>query len=216
MQFLFDLDGTLCDPREGIVQGFQHAFTAVGLPFPGASEVTPLIGRPLLGCFQALGAGGASEAAARHFQAFFEGRGFAEARLYPGVLRCLQQLRREGHGAAIASAKPTFAVRFVAEALGLLPWVDHLQGCEAEDLSPDKARIIDRALLELGWHPSDTVMVGDRSQDRDGAAAHGLAFVAAAWGFGSPDEHSGALAVVADPLQLLSCLRGVAAAREGG
>ena len=70
MQFLFDLDGTLCDPREGIVQGFQHAFEAVGLPFPGGPQVEPQIGRPLLACFQALGAGEHSEAAARHFQAF--------------------------------------------------------------------------------------------------------------------------------------------------
>jgi phosphoglycolate phosphatase len=216
MQFLFDLDGTLCDPREGIVQGFQHAFGALGLPVPGPAEVAPLIGRPLLDCCRALGAGAQSEAAAHHFQAFFEGRGFAEAVLYPGVLHCLQQLRRDGHGVAIASAKPTFAVHFVAEALGLLPWVEHLQGCEAEDLAPDKARIIDRALLALGWHPRDTVMVGDRSQDRDGAAAHGIAFVAAAWGFGAPAEHNGALATVREPQQLLACLRGLAAAREGG
>jgi phosphoglycolate phosphatase len=216
MQFLFDLDGTLCDPREGIAQGFQHAFDALALPFPGPAAVGPLIGRPLLDCCRQLGMGARSEEGARHFQAFFEGRGFAEAELYPGVLRCLQQLRGEGHGTAIASAKPTFAVRFVAEALGLLPWVDHLQGCEAEDLQPDKARIIDRALLELGWHPSDTVMVGDRAQDRDGASIHGMAFVAAAWGFGSPAEHSGALAVVKDPRDLLACLRGLAAVREGG
>ena len=216
MQFLFDLDGTLCDPREGIVLGFRHAFAAVGLVFPGPEAVEPLIGRPLLDCCRSLGLGALSEDAARHFQTFFEGRGFAEARLYPGVLYCLQQLRRDGHGAAIASAKPTFAVRFVAEALGLLPWVDHVQGCAGGDLKPDKARIIDQALLELGWHPRDCLMVGDRSQDRDGAHAHGLGFVAAAWGFGAPAEHDGALAVVKDPRELLARLRGLAAAREGG
>lgn len=206
MNALFDLDGTLCDPREGIVRGFQHAFDAVGADFPGADAVGPLIGRPLLQCFQTLGLGERSAEGARHFQAFFESRGFAEATLYPGVLDCLQALKRQGWGVALASAKPGFAVRFVAESLQMLPWLDGLYGCEPEELSPDKRRIVAQALAGLGWDPSQTLMVGDRDQDRDAAAAHGLGFVAAGWGFGGPDEHAGALSRVERPQDLLNAL----------
>jgi len=206
MNALFDLDGTLCDPREGIVQGFRHAFDAVGAAFPGPEAVAPLIGRPLLRCFETLGLGARSAEGARHFQAFFESRGFAEATLYPGILDCLQALKRQGWGVAVASAKPGFAVRFVAESLQILPWLDGLYGCEAEELSPDKGRIVGQALEGLGWEAAQTLLVGDRDQDRDAAAAHGLAFVAAAWGFGGPAEHAGALQRVERPQELLDAL----------
>ncbi|HTA17081.1 MAG TPA: HAD family hydrolase, partial [bacterium] len=186
MNALFDLDGTLCDPREGIERGFRHAFDAVGLPFPGKDRIAAQIGRPLLDCFRALDCGEAGPEAARRFHEFFEARGFAEARLYDGALDCLRQLRREGWGLALASSKPTFAVRFVAEAMDLLPCLDGLYGCAPDDLSPDKRVIVGDALRGLAWDPSRTVLIGDREQDRDAAAATGLPFVAAAWGFGGP------------------------------
>jgi len=206
MNALFDLDGTLCDPREGIVQGFRHAFDVVGAAFPGPEAVGPLIGRPLLQCFQSLGLGERSAEGARHFQAFFESRGFAEATLYPGILDCLKTLKRGGWGVAVASAKPGFAVEFVAESLQILPWLDGLYGCEPEELSPDKPRIVGQALAGLRWEPGQTLMIGDRDQDRDAAAAHGLAFVAAGWGFGAAVEHGGAAVRVEQPDRLLDAL----------
>ena len=209
MNALFDLDGTLCDPREGIVHGFRHAFDAVGLPFPGEESAASQIGLPLLDCFQALGCGGASAEAARHFQAFFDGRGHAEGRLYEGALDCLKGLRQNGWRAALASSKPTFAVRFVAQDLGILPWLDGLYGCAADELRPDKRAIVGEALRGLGWDASRTVFIGDRAQDRDAARAHGLPFVAAAWGFGGPGEHAGAEAVAACPAELPAILAGI-------
>ena len=210
---LFDLDGTLCDPREGIVHGFRHAFGVLGLPFPGEQAVVPLIGQPLLTCFHRLGLEGKPALeAAHHFQAFFEGRGFAEGRLYDGALACLHELKAAGWGVAIASAKPTFAVRFVAEGLGILPWVDGLYGCEPQDLAPHKGPIVAAALAGQGWRACDTLMIGDRDQDRDAAALHGLRFVAAAWGFGAGEEHAGALALADSPHGLAGLLQALAAA----
>jgi phosphoglycolate phosphatase len=199
---LFDLDGTLCDPREGIVLGFRHAFGRVGLPFPGETRVAAQIGRPLLDCFHALGCGEAGPEAARHFQDFFRTRGFAEARLYEGVLECLDSLKRDGWRAALASSKPAFVVCLVAEDLGLAPFMDGFHGCGPEDLNPDKRVIVRDALRALRWEASQTVLVGDREQDREAARASGLAFVAAAWGFGGPEEHIGALSVAASPREL--------------
>lgn len=200
MNALFDLDGTLCDPREGIVHGFRHAFDALGLAFPGEALVVPLIGLPLLNCFERLGLGPRSAEAAQHFQAFFEGRGFAEARLYPGIHDLLSRLQRQGWGLAIASAKPTFAVKFVVEALELFPLIapEHCFGCAPQDLAPDKAPIVAEALRSLGWEPEETVMIGDRAQDREAAQAQGLRFIGAAWGFGAAEELRG-VRIVEDP-----------------
>lgn len=193
---LFDLDGTLCDPREGIVQSFRHTLEKAGVPWPGPEAITPLIGLPLQDCFERLGLRerARSAEAARQFQAFFERRGFAEARLYDGVGALLSDLRRRGWGLAIASAKPTFAVRFVAEGLGILQHFDSVHGCEPEDLAPVKGPIVAAALAARAWPASQTLMIGDRAQDRDAARQHGLRFIGAAWGFGAEDELTGAVA----------------------
>jgi phosphoglycolate phosphatase len=199
VKLLFDLDGTLCDPREGIFHGFRHAMDVLGLAPPDAAAMQASIGWPLTDCFRSFGLDAAQAAeGAHHFQAFFEGRGFAEGQLYPGVIAVLRGLHEQGHGLAIVSAKPTFAVRFVAEALQLLPYFDGLFGCKAGDLAPIKTPILAEALQALGWDPADCLFIGDRAQDRDAAAAHGVPFVAAAWGFGQASEHSGAVAVLAD------------------
>lgn len=192
-QALFDLDGTLCDPREGIVHGFRHALDLARRPWPGDAAITPLIGLPLTDCFGRLGfaPGAEREEAAHHFQAFFEARGFAEARLFGGVEALLRRLRAAGWGLAIASAKPTFAVEFVCEGLGILRFFDSVHGCAPQDLTPQKGPIVGAALQARGWDPAGTVMVGDRAQDRDAARAHGLRFIAAGWGFAEAGELDG-------------------------
>jgi phosphoglycolate phosphatase len=199
MKLLFDLDGTLCDPREGILNGFRHAFGVLGLPSPTVASMEACIGLPLKACFLGFGLDSErSEEGARCFQSFFEGRGFAEGTLYAGVKETLGSLRSQGHRLAIVSAKPAFAVRFVAESLDLLPYFDGFFGCAPKELAPQKAPILAEALKVTGWDPGDCLFIGDRAQDRDAAAAHGIPFVAASWGFGLGHEHKGAVAVLGD------------------
>lgn len=167
------------------------------------------IGVPLKDCFLGFGLGPEeAEAGAHHFQAFFEGRGFAEGKLYPGIRELLTELRAGGHRLAVVSAKPTFAVRFVCESLQILPYFDGLFGCAPKDLSPQKRPILAEALAVTGWKAQDCVFVGDRDQDRDAAAAFGIPFIAAGWGFGTPAEHAGARAIAADVGALREALRG--------
>ena len=205
MKLFFDLDGTLCDPREGILNGFRHAFEALDRPCPSAQAMEACIGLPLKACFEGFGLDEAEAGrGAGLFQSFFEGRGFAEGQLYPGVKEALVVLQARGHRLAIVSAKPSFAVRFVAESLGLLPYFDGLFGCAPKELAPQKTPILAEALSVTGWDPADCLFIGDRAQDRDAAAAHGIPFIAAAWGFGLEHEHVGAIHVLHDILELLT------------
>jgi phosphoglycolate phosphatase len=214
MKLLFDLDGTLCDPREGILHGFRHAYGILGLPCPGDAAMEASIGLPLKACFTGFGLDSErAETGAAHFQAFFETRGFAEGKLYAGVPEVLTALRAQGHSLAIVSAKPAFAVRFVAESLGLLPYFDAHFGCAPKELAPLKTPILAEALLVTGWAPADCLFIGDRAQDRDAAAAHGIPFVAAAWGFGAAEEHRGAVTVLQNIEAFLPWLAGVSSAR---
>lgn len=209
---LLDLDGTLCDPREGILKGFAHAFQAVGLPCPEPAAMTAQIGRPLLECFRRLGANGQAPAAARHFQAFFERRGFAEARLFEGVVAMLEGLKADGWRMAIVTAKPAFAGRFVARSLGIEAHFEAIHGCEPEELAPDKGPIVEAALgsARAGRPRSQgeqVFLLGDREQDRAAAEVNGVDFMAAGWGFGADEEHAGAWTVARGPGEVLGHLR---------
>ena len=82
-------------------------------------------------------------------------------------------------------------------------------GCAADELSPDKKAIVAEALATLGWDRAATVMVGDRAQDRDAARANGIRFIAAAWGFGSAEEHLGADHLASTPAELAGLLAGL-------
>lgn len=209
MKLFFDLDGTLCDPREGILHGFRHAMDVLKRPYPSVEAMEGCIGLPLAACFEGFGLSPAeAREGAHHFQAFFEGRGFAEGKLYDGVRELLSELRAAGHSMAIVSAKPTFAVQFVCESLQILPYFDGLYGCAPKELSPVKAPILAEALATTGWAPQDCLFIGDRAQDRNAAAAHGVRFLAAAWGFGHAEEHLGAVAVLKDVKALAEHLRG--------
>ena len=214
MKLFFDLDGTLCDPREGILHGFRHAYGVLGLPCPAEAAMEASIGLPLKACFTGFGLDSArAEAGAAQFQSFFETRGFAEGKLYAGVPEVLGALRAQGHGLAIVSAKPAFAVRFVAESLGLSPYFDAYFGCAPKELAPVKTPILAEALQVTGWAASECLFIGDRAQDRDAAAAHGIPFVAAAWGFGASEEHRGAVAVLQDIEAFLPWLAGARSPR---
>ncbi len=209
MNVLLDLDGTLCDPREGLEAGFRHALRALSLDDAVEGRFDALIGLPLLECFRRLGCGDRDVEGARHFKDFFLERGHAEAVVYDGVFTCLHGLKNAGRRLAIVSAKPQSMVERVAQDLKLAPLMDACFGCHEADLNPDKAVLVRRALEVLGWPAGRCVLVGDRSQDRDAARSAGLPFVAAAWGFGEPEEFAGARAVAARPVDLQAVLEGL-------
>lgn len=203
---IFDLDGTLTDPREGIVASIRHALAALdGVPAP-PHDLDWAVGPPLHAIFtRLLGPGGAARVpeAVALYRARYREVGLAGNRVYPGVPACLAAL----HGRAalfVATVKPTDVARSVLAHFALAGFFRGVYGSDPAGTNGDKAATLARLLRREALAPGDAAMIGDRGQDVTAARANGIAGYGVAWGYGSRAElqDAGAAAIFADPAEV--------------
>ncbi|RKQ36468.1 HAD family hydrolase [Kocuria tytonis] len=216
---LWDLDGTVLDPAGAITEGIAEALWACGFEAPENLDrfVGPPIGESLRRFTDV------PEEQIRQvvsvYRAGYLTEGLERTRVYPGVLPVLRRMRDRGVRQAVATQKPEHVATQVVARFGLDEFFDTVSGA-ADDLAPpaagpgqlhDKPAIIGEALRRLGALPPDparTVMIGDRSYDAEGAAAHGIDCLGAAWGFAQPGElDTGCAAVAREPGDLAHLLQ---------
>ena len=187
----FDLDGTLIDPRVGIVACLQYALDAIGTPVPEAASLERFIGPPLASTFGELLGAEDRERVNRAIAAYrvrFGATGLFESRVYDGVRDMLGALRATDRSLWVVTAKPTvYSVRIV-EHHGLRAYFRNVHGSELNGDRSDKGALIGHVLETEQLSPRDVVMVGDRVHDVLGARANGVTSIAVRWGYGSLDE----------------------------
>ncbi|MET1079499.1 MAG: HAD family hydrolase [Pseudomonas sp.] len=187
---LFDLDGTLTDPREGITRSVQHALAQLGIDEPDLQLLEPFIGPPLLQGFMQFY--GFDEATAWRAVAFYRERfksiGLYENRLFEGTLPLLEYLGRQGRTLYIATSKPTVFALEIARHFGFASCFKRIYGSELDGTRSHKDQLIAHLLAEEDLDPADCLMIGDRKHDLLGARANNLACVAVGYGFGSREE----------------------------
>lgn len=217
---LFDLDGTLTDPREGITRCLRHALEAVGAVVPHEDELVRWIGPPLHHAFrQYLGDGAVVSRAVEAYRGRFAERGLFENQLYPGVPEALAQLRQSGWTLFLATSKPAVFARKILEHFGLAPHFAGVYGSELSGERSDKAELIAHLLAAEGVGSAAATMIGDRAYDVVGARRNGVRALGVLWGYGSLSELSdaGAEAVFASISELQAALcRGRALQRNAG
>ena len=188
---LYDLDGTLTDPGEGIVNSFCYALRAYGIPVSEDRRVYyGVIGPPLADSFMEYGGfdrAGALEAVGKYREYFAE-KGIFENEVYPGIPRLLEENRAAGRRNIVATSKPEVFTRRILEHFGLAPLVDGISGATMDEKRTAKEEVIAHALRTFGLKPEEAVMVGDRKHDAAGAAACGVDFIGVSWGYGSEEE----------------------------
>lgn len=187
---LFDLDGTVTDPKVGITQAAASALRQLGRGEIDPDTLTAFIGPPLHESFPALY--GLNEAetdeAIRCFRDYYTRQGWAENIPYPGMAALLTALRQAGLRLAIATSKPEDTAVRILEHFGLAEQFDLICGSSAGDkASAGKASVVRDALRRLG-EGGAAVMVGDRSYDVVGAHTVGLPAVGVLYGYGSRQE----------------------------
>lgn len=208
---LFDLDGTLTDPRVGITRCVQLALARCGIDVPDADTLTAYIGPPLLESFDRLHGLDRERAlqAIAHYRERFAEVGWRENVLYPGIPELLAELHAAGTTVIVATSKPTvFAVQIV-EHFGLAPYIDLVAGSNLDHTRVAKGEVIAHVLAEKpGIEGRSVVMVGDREHDIIGARQNRLDAIAVAYGYGELGELTGAgpLAIAADVTELASLL----------
>lgn len=208
---LFDLDGTLTDPAEGIVGSVRHALLARGYPAPEPGALEWVVGPALRGTFERL-AGTADKAEIDALVAAYRDRfaptGMFENAVYPGVPECLAACAAAGCTLGLATLKPGVFARRILRHFALDGFFAAVVGSYLDGRRDDKGKVVRRALQVLGAVPARTVMVGDRAADIAGARACGVVAVGAAWGYAQAGEleAEGPMAVARDAAELCRLL----------
>ena len=189
---LFDLDGTLTDPAEGITKAVEAALNHYGITVADRAALHKFIGPPLDESFpEFYGFDAARTAEATEvFRAYFDRQGWRENIPSPGVEDIPRAHRAAGKRLLVATSKPeVFALR-IMEHFGLARYFDHICGAPMDNQEgAKKAAVIRDALRRAGVEDLSTaVMVGDRRHDIDGARQAGLEAVGVLWGYGDLQE----------------------------
>ena len=211
---LFDLDGTLTNPGEGITRSVQYALRQLGLEADDLEALLPYIGPPLRDSFVATS--GVEEAMVQQavlaYREYFVTKGIFENVPYTGVAEMLQQLVDDGWRLAVATSKPRVFAERILETFALRGFFEVVAGAELDGTRERKAEVISYAFGCLQRVPDgECVMVGDRDHDVAGAKAVGIHTIGVTWGYGSVHELRSAGAEllihhVPDPPEALTAL----------
>jgi phosphoglycolate phosphatase len=212
---LFDLDGTLTDPRIGMRAAFAHGLAAVGITVPADASLDPLIGPPVQdGLATRFGLTEPSlSVAVAAFRAYLWERGAYESEPVAGMAALVADLAGAGTRVGVATSKPTDLATVVLDHFDLLDAIAFVGGAEPDGSRRHKRDVIVHALDGLGVPAGPEVaMVGDREHDMVGARLTGLTALGVLWGFGTRDElvEAGADAIAATVDELRTHLLGSA------
>ncbi len=187
---LFDLDGTLTDPRIGITSCVHYALEKSGIAVPDRESLLPYIGPPLRRSFQDLHGLSPEEAerAVVYYRERFSTIGLYENEVYPGIPELLAALRRQGCVLGLATSKMERYAREILAHFGLEAHFDHVLGSTPDGSLSEKGDIIRLALTRCGFPAERTLMVGDTKYDIEGACENGIDSVAVSYGYGDWSE----------------------------
>ncbi len=191
---IFDFDGTICDTGEGILKSAKYALDYYNIEAPEYTELTFFIGPPLLVTFQEKFGVDANMAdkLVKKYRERYTNKGLLESELYDGIKELLSKLKKENIKLGIASSKPQDYVEALLDHYGVKSYFDVICGVTFSADCESKANIISRCIKELDTQGNETLMVGDKKYDIDGAKANMIDSVGVMWGYGSRVEFASA------------------------
>ena len=188
---LFDLDGTLTDPAEGITNSVAYALKKFGIEVEDKKTLYKFIGPPLVDAFSEYYGFSKedSEKATAYYRETFRVKGLFENKVYDGVYEMLETLKAKGKKLVIATSKPEEFTMRILEHFDLLKYFDFVAAATFDASRNSKDKVITYALEQLKIEDlSKVVMIGDRHHDIDGANVNGIDSIGVLWGFGSREE----------------------------
>ena len=205
---LFDLDGTLTDSGEGIINCAILALEHFGLPIPTREEMRVFIGPPLHETFIRHGvpADKAEEAVAVYRSRYIP-IGKYENRPYDGIRELLETLQNRGYKLYVATSKPEGMSKDILNHFDLAKYFTMICGASMDTSRSSKEAVI-AYLMEESGEKDNMVMVGDTKFDIIGAKHHGIPAIGVSWGYGEVEEmiSAGAVAIADTPEELLTLL----------
>lgn len=204
----FDLDGTIADSQEGIINSIHYMIDKAGLPQLGDDTyrrfIGPSLGSSLHQYFPALSEDQIDQTIL-YYHEFYLKTGIFQQTLYPGIKAALATLKQQGFQLNIASAKPEPMVEQIADRFDLNRYFTGLYGATMDErIRSSKTAVLAYAITQSGATPAQSLMIGDRDTDMIGGANNHVQTLGVTYGFGDAAElkeaHAGAL--VAAPADL--------------
>ena len=208
---LFDLDGTLTDSGEGIINCATLALRHFGLPIPSYADMRTFVGPPLRDSFIRFGVpADQADEAIRVYRSRYIPTGMFENTPYPGIRELLEALRAEGYTLYVATSKPEEMSVTILEKFDLAKYFHRICGASIDSSRSTKDAVI-AYLLESSGAKEDMVMVGDTKYDILGAKAHGIPAIGVGWGYGKVEEmeEAGAVGIAKTMDELIGLIRGM-------
>ena len=203
----FDLDGTLTDSGEGIINCAALALEHYNIPIPSYEQMRTFVGPPLRDSFIRFGIP-AEEAdnAVAIYRSRYVPIGIFENTPYDGIREMLEKLHTLGHPMYVATSKPEEMAVKVLEHFDLAKYFTRVCGATMDHTRGSKSAVIAYLLDQCG--AEDPIMVGDTAFDVIGAKAHGIPTIGVAWGYGKVEDMTaaGAVAIADTPEELLELL----------
>lgn len=189
---LWDLDGTLTDPKEGITRCVQYALEKMGHPYPSTDELEFVIGPPLSHSFEILlntKDKDVIEQALALYRERYGAKGMFENTLYPGIPDLLAALQADGCMNVLATSKPLVFADQILKHFNLDSYFKLIMGSRLNGELVDKGDLIREILRQLNISDRKRiVMIGDRRYDVKGARKNGIDVISVAYGYGSMSE----------------------------
>ena len=206
---LFDLDGTLTNPEEGITKSVQYALKAFGIEEDNQEKLKLFIGPPLVDGFMQFYNMSRENAliAVQKYRERFSDIGIYENEMFEKVPEMLETLKKNGKKLALATSKPIVYAQRIIKHFGIDKYFDIVVGAEFDGTRNEKAEVIKEVLNRAGVY-QNAVMVGDRKQDVIGAIKNDIPCIGVSFGF-APDgelEENGALEIADSISEILEIL----------
>ena len=188
---LFDLDGTLIEPKEGIINSIRFAAQQMGIVPPVEEELHQFIGPPIMDSFQEklkLSYEQAIEAVS-HFRRYYAETGIHQNALFPDIAEVLHALKQEGYTLYVATSKPTVFAQAILKEHGLHEHFVEIVGSNLDNSRSDKTEIIDYIVQKYALDTAQCLMIGDTKFDIIGAKNHKMISIGVTYGHGNFTEH---------------------------
>ena len=208
----FDLDGTLSDPANGLIQGFVYCFKKLGIGYENEEDLRKYIGPSLYEEWQEDFGFTPDEAnaAIEVFREYYNIYGWWDNTLYDGIHEMLTELKSAGKKIVLATSKPLDTAKNVLELFGLTGYFDFIGGATSHQ-NDQKWQVLNWSLSSVGVDLEDPdslakcILVGDRKYDAEGAKICGIDSMGVLYGHGTKEEiYSSGFTVYAESVSDIS------------
>ncbi len=187
---LFDLDGTITDSSTGIINAYMYSLNKIGLFESDMDVVKSYIGSPLRAYFTQRHNlnDNDSETAVKFFREYYTEKGLFENNVYPGMAELLAELHSKAYQVFIATSKPEIFARRVLSHFKIDKYFSYIKGSDMSADNKPKQSIINDVLTVNNLDKNESIMIGDRYHDINGAKLNNINSIAVTYGYGSLEE----------------------------